>query len=82
MASVGLNTICCFSIWTVSFLKAPCSCCKRERPHYSLAKYQREEASAGSNTVPLFSGCVGGWFRGRLVLIRYLCGFGMKEDWG
>ena len=33
MASVGLNTIAALDIWTVSFLEAPCSCCKRERPH-------------------------------------------------
>ena len=41
MASVGLNTIAALDIWTVSFLEAPCSCCKRERP-YSAGGSKRE----------------------------------------
>ena len=55
MASVGLNTIAALDTWTVSFLEASCSCCKRERLHsvgerkreYQY-QYQRKQASAGT----------------------------------
>ena len=69
MASIGLNTIAVLDIWTVSFLEAPCSCCKRERPHSaggSKREYQIPD--------PLFSGCV--CVCGRLVRTPHLCVFG------
>ena len=43
-------------------------------------KCHRKEASAGRDSVPLFSWCVGRWFSGRLVPSCYLCVFG--SFWG
>ena len=74
MASVRLNTIAALDIWTVSFLEAPCSCCKRERPHSaggSKREYQIPD--------PLFSGCVCVWQTG--THSPFMC-FWIKEDWG
>ena len=68
MASVGLNTIAALDTWTVSFLEASCSCCKRERLHsvgerkrkYQY-QYQWKEASAGTIQLHCFLGVwVGG----------------------
>ena len=74
MASVGLNTIAALDTWTVSFLEASCSCCKRERLHsvgerkreYQY-QYQRKEASAGTIQLHCFldvevGGSVADWY--------------------
>ena len=85
MASIGLNTIAVLDIWTVSFLEAPCSCCKRERPHSaggSKREYQIPEErglywEGFSSTVFWVYVCV--WQTG--TPSPFMC-FWMKEDCG
>ena len=85
MASVGLNTIAVLDIWTVrsSRYRVPAVSVNariRRVEGKENTKCHRKEASAGRDSVPLFSWCVGAWFSGRLVPSCYLYVFG--SFWG